>query len=151
MATIVSPRVPPVAICSTRRDCSSIIQTVDWWAASVAASTVLGRCFKLLEASSKPARGVPAAPKAKLSITALILYSNSALPLVRPVMGKLMMSVVPPNWAAVMSLPLHFTAHKRASGPKTRSLTRSLLKCCHARAAFVSLGLKISTPWPDET
>ena len=142
---MLSPRVPPLASCRVRRDCSSIIQTAAVWGASLAALT--GRCAVLALASSSPARPVPARPKARLSTRPLIRYSSSARPLRRPFIGKLMMSVVASGKALLTVLPVQRTAQSRPSGPKARSPTRVLEKCFQPSV----LGSKLSTPLPDET
>ena len=86
-------------------------------AAFVLAVSTTGRCLSWLAVTSRPESGVSVPPKAMLSITPARRYSSSGRPLVRPLIGKLMRSVVGLSCAASMSLPVHLTAHRRPSGP----------------------------------
>ena len=147
VATMLSPRVPPSASLSVRLEASSMAQTVPVWA-TVPPPVGTARCGVFELANNRPARPVPVWPKARLSTRPATRYSSSGRPLVRPVMGKLMMSVVASGKAETTSAPVQRTAHRRPSGPKARSPTRVLLKCVQAVAALAALGLKISMPLP---
>ena len=148
VASSASPRVPPCASCSTRREASSTIQTALVCGNALPVVPPVGRCGRLLLASSRPCRPLPAWPKAMLSTRPASRYSSSARPAVRPLIGKLTISVVAAGSALAICEPLQRTPHSRPSGPKARSPTRVLENARQAREASVARGSNTATPSP---